>query len=202
MNKTKKTIAKTLLLVILSLAMFLNPIFIEPVFAGDALLSPSSGTFTGNFSVTLVSTGTNAGGVDVDITYTGPITFTSGTEGAAADCFFFSAEENTDNVVSVTCMATELTGTVNVATLNFTITGTGATTFTLEDMGDNLDSVTGATYVIGSLSDGDDDPILPQAGIGQVSMKFIAFIVLFVPIIIGMIFIKKSRSITEKEASE
>lgn len=188
MKKIRQKLLSLAVCLTFGLSLLFGSSSLNPVYAGDAYLSPSSGTVTGTFTVTLVSSGANPGGVDVNINYSGPISFVSATASAGANCFSFRAVENPSGVVGVTCMSDAFTsGIINVAVLTFSVTGTGTATLTMTDEGDNLDNTVGATYITSTSTSntGGTGSTLPNAGFGNVSIWFVVFIVAFIPIFFG-----------------
>lgn len=128
-----------------------------------AYVNPSSGTVNGTFSVYIMvnTEGADLDGVDVDLTYSGPINYVSVASG---DAGCTPSVSRAGYKISVTCLpapGSPINGTKTVARLTFATTGTGSVSMTLADAGGNLDSVTGASFTSGSSSS------LPDAAIGM-----------------------------------
>lgn len=165
-NTRQKTIITKIFTCALAIYSFLFLLSSPSYAAVSVYLSPSSGTYSSSFSLNLnINTGgDDVVGVDVNITYSGPVDFTSGSAGNAG-CTPSISEAS--NVISVICLpppTSPINGTATVARLNFSRTGVGTATMTISDEGGNLDTVSGGTYTMSASSS--YGSTLPETAIG------------------------------------
>lgn len=126
--------------------------------AGATLsLSPSTGTYTGQFQVDVnvaISGGDTIYAFDLNIEYSGPIDFISGTSGDAGCGAVI--DEATPGTVSIICLALDPISDSTIATLTFGRSTTGTANIEIEviDSDGTIDAVSGGTYSMLSGSSG------------------------------------------------
>ena len=135
-------------------SLVLVPFFSSPVFADytSISLSPASGFIYGDS--TAISVFVNSGsdefvGVDVNLAFTGAVSYLSAT--GASRCSSFKVTQGT-GTINIECLSTahEAGETYSgvVATLYFKSTGTGSSVFTFSSTDPNITSKVGGTYTL------------------------------------------------------
>lgn len=140
--------------VLVILSLVLVPFLSSPVFADytSIALSPASGFIYADS--TAISVSVNSGsdefvGVDVNLAFTGAVSYLSAT--GASRCSSFKVTQGT-GTINIECLSTahEEGQAYNgvVATLYFKSTGTGSSVFTFSSTDPNITSKTGGTYTL------------------------------------------------------
>lgn len=158
-----KKFASVVLLLSLLLTIFPTAILADYT---SIALSPSTGTIYADY--TALSLTVNSGtdefyGVDVNIAFTGDVTYMETT--GASRCSSFVATEGS-GTLNVECLSTAHAAgeTYNgvVATLYFKSSGTGTSTFTFSSTDPNITTKTGGTYTLSA----EDNPVPRDGGAG------------------------------------
>ncbi len=205
--KLKKIIQLFILLLCLSLFI---PTSIYA--ATTTSLAPSSGTYSADFTINLNVDTTDpiSGGIDVNINFSGPIDYLSANE-VGDECFSFSANEVDSSTVRIICMASEITGNTDIASITFRPTGEGTAIVNVEHnsgSGAYGTSTGGGTYNITSGSsssntNNDDtnnnsttsntsNSYLPQTSTQKYRLIIIGIISIIIAVFISIIYLIKN----------
>ena len=152
------------------IASFVVAMFPQSAFAdySSVYLSPSSGTIYSDYSVIQVKVNSGSDefvGVDLDLSFTGNVSYVTST--GASRCSSFRVTPGTATI-NIECISIEQsegeTYNGTVATLYFKSTGTGSSTFTFTSNDPEITSVTGGTYTL-STAKNPAGGGLPQSGL-------------------------------------